>query len=371
MPYLFRKHFWVIPFIFIFVWAQIVKASDPPNLTSPPDNYLTSDKSPKLTWEYLGGCADSGSCFRVEVDNGADFSDPEKSTYTDSFSYSPQGLTDGSWNWRVKAKDKSNKWSNWSRVFRFTIEAQASPTPTPTSQPTPSPQTTPSSSKPQSNFEIKDIPPEINSDQEFELSASVVLPKDPNQAFYLKAAFKKSGSSNYFGETFSNGEWVKNGASYSKQFKIQTDSSGKWEGKIKLRPDSEDSGFEESGDFLLKVGRYSDSGSGPSWSNELNIKINKIDKPSPSPSEEPDTVEAESDTPKVLAATFPAASRDYEVKIASVAGEATMSNNILPEEEQARVLEERQVNWLLIILGVGIVAGGAVFTYFKIRKNKS
>jgi hypothetical protein len=372
MLYLSLKHFWVFFTLLVFLWPQIAKAAEPPNLNSPTDNSVTSDKSPKLFWEYSGECAASGSCFRVEVDNSADFSDPEKSTYTDSLSYSPQGLTEGIWNWRVKAKDKNNKWSDWSKVFKFVIGTQPSSIPSPTSQATLSPQTTQSSPKPQSNFEIKDAPSEINSNQEFELSASLVMPKDPNQSFYLKAAFKKSGSSNYFGETFSNGEWVKNGTSYSKQFKIQTDSSGKWAGKIKIRVDADDSGFEESGDYLLKVGRYSDSGSGPTWSNELTLKINKIDKPSPSPSENSAITEAEEeeDTTEVLSATFPSPSRDYEIKIASVAGEATMSNNIIPEEEQIRVLEEKKVNWLLIFLGIGIATGGSVFAYLKVKKDR-
>lgn len=41
-------------------------------------------------------------------------------------------------------------------------------------------------------------------------------------------------------------------------------------------PDGEDSGFTGTGEFIFKVGRYSKTGSGPSWSNEVTINIKKI-----------------------------------------------------------------------------------------------
>lgn len=369
MTYKLCKHFWVTLFLITLFRPQIAKATESPNLISPSDNSIISDKSPKLTWEYPGECPSSGSCFRIELDETSDFKDPEKSSYTNSNSYSPQKLTESSWYWRVKAKDKDNKWSDWSKVFKFSIGTE-SQTPPPTINQTPLPTSlNQESSKPQTSFEIKDHPSEINSNQEFELQTLLLLPKNPNQTFYLKAAFKNNGSSNYFGETFSGNEWVKNGTTYSKQFKIQTDASGKWEGKIKIKPDSEDSGFDGSGDYILKAARYSDSGSGPIWSNELNIKINYIDEPSPSPSDDIETSDEWVNEEESLTTSTPSPTRNYEIKIASVAGEATMSNNIILKEEQTRVLEERKINWLLIVLGIGVAIGGIGFTFYKIKPS--
>lgn len=355
----------------VIFWPQIVYASDPPILTSPPDS-SSVDKSPKLTWEYIGECVQSGSCFRVEIDNNPDFSSPEKSTYTNNFSYSPQNLNGDSWQWRVKAKDKSENWSEWSKIFTFTISNQsASVSPSPAAQilqPSPTPQT---SSKPQTNFTVKDIPSEINSSQEFEILISLTIPNNPNQTFYLKGAFKMGGSSNYFGETL-NGSWVGNSEKYSSQYKISTDSRGSWEGRIKVRPDSDDSGFDGTGDYIFKVGRYSESGSGPSWSNELNLKINSVETPKPSPTPEPTKEFIEEDEPKEINLTgslVKAMPADYVIKIASVAGEATISNNISPEEK-TRVLEEKKINWFLIFLGGGILSAGSGYIYYKFRKEK-
>lgn len=370
---LFKHSFIGSLLIISFLWSQTVYAADPPILISPPDN-SSQDKSPKLVWEYSGECIESGSCFKNEVDNNSDFSSAEKSTYTNNFNYSPQGLSEGVWNWRVKAKDKSEKWSEWSNIFKFTITAQsaaASPTnPDPQTTTTPQPSPLSSSSKKSSgHFEIKDIPSEINSDQEFDISVSLNLPEKTNTGFYLKGAFKKSDSSNYFGFTL-NGDWVKNNSSYSSQYKIATDSEGKWAGKIKVRPDSLDSGFDGSGNYILKVGRYSDSGSGPVWSNELNIKINEVKSPSLYPSEKPEEITEEEEKKIDLSASLvKTPENNYIIKIASVAGEAGKSDNINSDQIEISP-EEKNINWFLIILGVGILSGGAGLAFLKIRKEK-
>ena len=105
------------------------------------------------------------------------------------------------------------------------------------------------------------------------MSLDLNLSSNPITTFYLKGAFKKSESSNYFGHTKVGSSWIKNGSPYQDQYKITTDSSGKWSGIIEVQPDVLDSGYEGSGDYIFKVGRYTSSGSGPTWSNESNIKI--------------------------------------------------------------------------------------------------
>lgn len=373
------KHFFLV-IILILLWPQNIYAADPPTLTSPSDN-STESKSPKLTWQYSGTCVESGSCFKVEVDNSPDFLSPEKSTYTNSFSYSPQNLAEGTYNWKVKAKDTLGTWSEWSQVFRFTISAAAasiipSPTPNLPASSEPTSLTSPTSQKSPTSFLIKDIPSEINSDQDFETLISLTLPNNPNQTFYLKGAFKKEGSSNYFGQTEVSGKWVKNNEKYLKQLKITTDALGNWEGKIKVKPDQDDSGFDGSGSYIFKVARYNEAGSGPAWSNELNLKINAVAEQDSSTASKPQPQEKNTDqepeevdfTGSLVKAPTPV--KNYEIKIASVAGEATMSNNI-SLEEPTKVLEEKKINWLLITLGIGILLSGVGFTYFKFKKEKS
>lgn len=97
-----------------------------------------------------------------------------------------------------------------------------------------------------------------------------------NTNYFLKGAFVKPTSTNYFGYTLVNGSWVKNGESYSKQFPITTNGSGNYEGSINFKPDQSDTGFVESSNYTFKVGRYSSSGSGLTWSNEITVSLTKI-----------------------------------------------------------------------------------------------
>jgi len=113
------------------VWAQATI----PTLISPSLGSTTQDTSPTLTWDWVGDCTTSGNCFLVQVDE-SDFSSPFKSYYTSSTSYSP-GLELGKWYWRVKAKDTTNTWSEWSAVWDFTISQEDSQTPSPTPSPAP------------------------------------------------------------------------------------------------------------------------------------------------------------------------------------------------------------------------------------------
>lgn len=359
--------------ILVFLLPQTIFAADSPNLISPVDN-STENKSPKLIWEYTGGCVESGSCFRVEVDNTQDFSSPEKSTYTNNYSYSPQDLTEGVWSWRVKAKDKTEKWSDWSKVFKFRIQTESTTSPEPSSSLTPTTQPSPTTitiQKSENSFNIKDIPNEINSNQEFESSVTLILPNNPNQTFYLKGAFKKDGSSNYFGQTYS-GEWAGNSEKYSKQLKITTSSSGSWEGKIKVKPDTDDSGFNGSGSYIFKVARYTDSGSGPTWSNELSLRINAVNTPKQSPSAQPEEEISEEEDKKIdiTASLLNSPEKNYQIQIASVAGESTIGNNTTSGLE-TKVLAEKNVNWFLVTLGIGVLAAGGGFVVYKLRKERT
>lgn len=371
MTYITGKHFWVIVVTLFLFWPKIVSATNSPVLKSPPDN-SASDKTPKLIWEFSGQCITDGSCFRIEVDNNSDFSSPEKSSYTNSFSYSPQGLTEGVYFWRVKAKDVSEKWSDWSSVFKFNTSLASS---VPTSSPSVTVSSKPSSSPLSENnndnrFEVKDLKREISSDEEIEVNVIISESQKPNTSFHIKGAFRQGDSINYFGETFFSGEWSKNNSAYSRQPVIQTDQEGRWEGKIKVRPDSFDSGFKGTGEYFFKVGRYTASGNGPVWSNELSIKINEVTRPEPSPQTEIEDEEAaENENTEAVNLIRPIPSFNYDYQIASVAGEATKSDNI-SLDEQTQVLREKKVNWLLIILGIGILVSGISYGVYQIKYKK-
>lgn len=133
--------------VLLLIFQFPVFAANIPTLESPQSGSTTSDTSPTLSWSWSGTCAESASCYRVQVDDFSDFSSPNKDYYTSNTNYSPQ-LSLGTWHWRVKAKDSAG-WSDWSQVWNFTI-SQDSQSSTPTSTATPttnSPQTS-------SNFEV-------------------------------------------------------------------------------------------------------------------------------------------------------------------------------------------------------------------------
>lgn len=145
---------------------------------------------------------------------------------------------------------------------------------------TPEPSTNTSSPSPTSTtintFQFTDSPKEVNSNQSFKIKISLTLTNNPNTNFYIKGAFKKTDASNYFGLTKVDSNWIKNGSPYSSQYKIFTDSNGYWSGEVELQPEVLDSGYEGESDYLLKIARYTNSGSGPIWSNEEKIHIKAI-----------------------------------------------------------------------------------------------
>lgn len=76
-------------------------------------------------------------------------------------------------------------------------------------------------------------------------------------------------------KTLVNDNFIKNSQSYQDQLPIETNASGNWSGSLTENPESSESGFSGSGDYILKVGRYTLDGSGSTWSNELIININQ------------------------------------------------------------------------------------------------
>lgn len=130
----------VVLIFFFLISTSNVLAINAPSLESPLSE-STTNASPTLSWNWLGTCASSGSCYRVQVDDQQDFSSPAKDYYTSNNSYGPQ-LSASTWYWRVKAKDSTNTWSDWSSVWNFTIgQDNSSPTPAATPNPSSSPAT--------------------------------------------------------------------------------------------------------------------------------------------------------------------------------------------------------------------------------------
>ncbi|MBN1998490.1 fibrobacter succinogenes major paralogous domain-containing protein [candidate division KSB1 bacterium] len=89
-------------------------------LSSPTNGSTISDQTPAFKWSSVSGAAS----YQLVVDNSSDFSSPaiDQSNLTSS-SYTSSSLSDGTYYWRVRAKDNNGNWSDWSSVWNFTISS--------------------------------------------------------------------------------------------------------------------------------------------------------------------------------------------------------------------------------------------------------
>lgn len=279
----------------------------------------------------------------------------------DSYSYSTDPGTD-------KSIGRSPDGGNWTTLTSLSKGSSngngqsTAPTSTPTitNSPTPSQQT--------NSLSITNTPASVNSDQSFTVSVS--LTDDSNKNFYLKGAFKKNDSSNYFGFTKVNGSWVKNGSSYTNQLSITTDSSGNWSGGLEVESDSEDSGFTGSGDYIFKVAKYNSAGSGPSWSNESTVHINETkttnnDAVAQGSSKNPTTsIKITNTTEKPINKT------NYNLS-SSILGQSTASTSQATPllEPIVEIKSEKHLSALPIIGGIFVLVGTSSLVYLILRNR--
>ncbi|KKS98702.1 MAG: hypothetical protein UV73_C0001G0223 [Candidatus Gottesmanbacteria bacterium GW2011_GWA2_43_14] len=106
---------------------------------------------------------------------------------------------------------------------------------------------------------------EINrSDQEFTATCELQINSSDGTLYYLRGAFFKEGTAKYCGYTWNGQSWFKGPYSSAdgwKQLLPVTIASGSAKTEIKARIDPEDSDCRESGEYLFKIIRYTESGS--------------------------------------------------------------------------------------------------------------
>lgn len=104
------------------IWSVIIDTEGPsaPTLLSPSNGITTNDNTPAFDWSDVSGA----SMYELEVDNSSTFSSPEvNQTSLSSFVYtSTYSLSNGTWYWRVRAKDSQGNWSGWSSAWYFLIQ---------------------------------------------------------------------------------------------------------------------------------------------------------------------------------------------------------------------------------------------------------
>jgi hypothetical protein len=256
------------------------------------------------------------------------------------------------------------------------------------SEPEPSPSSSPSSSSPPPAGSISQNGFSVNSDKTSFYSSDIIHLTiqlgglSSNSKFYLKPALVKSGSTNYFGLTKIGSNWVKNSQIYSEQLPFTSDASGNWSGLVEFKVDPDDSGFTSSGAYILKVGKYSSSGSGPTWSPDITVSItDNTPKASPSSGSGGSTsLNSASPKPSSTATTtskttlnsvsssgggleqFSNGHLDKLPKIGTTSGEASKAGSVLVKNNQ-------QINWLVFVFGGGLILVSAAsgVAYFKLK----
>lgn len=99
-----------------------------------------------------------------------------------------------------------------------------------------------------------------------------------NTTNYLRIDLYEPETTNYFGYTYNGTIWYF-GSDYTQFFLIPIDSAGSWSGLIQGKLDPSSSKYKGSGNYNLKVRRYTAGGS-YTWSNELSVAVTG---PTPSP----------------------------------------------------------------------------------------
>lgn len=108
----------------------------------------------------------------------------------------------------------------------------------------------------------------------------------PEEILYIKGAFFKEGSSNYFGYTKYGDTWIKNSIATKNQRKVII---GEWDGTLVVKSDYSDSGFTDNGSYKFKIGFYTLASDGDISSVRWSETVASIDleKPLPTPTNVP------------------------------------------------------------------------------------
>jgi hypothetical protein len=124
------------------------------------------------------------------------------------------------------------------------------------------------------------------------------------ETIYVKGAFNKEGSSNYFGFTKKDNDWIKNSETTSNQKQIIPDL---WDGTLISKSDFSDSGFVGEGDYLYKMGFYYMTGGGSlssvNWSE--NLLTVHLKPPGPTPTETPTPTHTPTPAPTAILTSTP------------------------------------------------------------------
>ncbi|MBI4990743.1 hypothetical protein HZB96_01460 [Candidatus Gottesmanbacteria bacterium] len=120
--------------------------------------------------------------------------------------------------------------------------------------------------------------------QEYQVNVSLSINADDGTVYYLRGSFYQSGTNNYCGYTWNGSSWFNGPYSSNEGWKnlLQvTISSSSASAILKAKLDSNDNACKDSGNYNLKVQRFTQGGSGTfDPQNEQSLTVN-IPTPTP------------------------------------------------------------------------------------------
>ncbi|HYK08114.1 MAG TPA: hypothetical protein VEW42_01290 [Candidatus Eisenbacteria bacterium] len=208
------------------------------------------------------------------------------------------------------------------------------------------------------------------------------------ETIYIKGAFYKDGTSNYFGFTNNNGNWVKNGDSTTSQRQIVINN---WDEDIVVKSDFDDSGYTGSGAYKVKIGFYYLTSGGNmssvNWStNNLDISISSPPPtPTNAPTVSPTSVPTHTPTPIPTSKPSPTSVTSKTSPSPSPSVSSATDNTSIQERPTQAVLgmtldnaspspapTDKNTTSFLVLLGIGgacILLSCGILFFYKWRKG--
>jgi hypothetical protein len=101
--------------------AQILLIDKTPPAAPQPASPINNSPTLKRPWLQWIAAADAIQ-FQIEVDNNPNFLKPEFRSTSNKLFVRAEGLSKGTWFWRVKARDSAGNWSEWSPAATFWVQ---------------------------------------------------------------------------------------------------------------------------------------------------------------------------------------------------------------------------------------------------------
>jgi hypothetical protein len=107
-------------------WVKITFNRPPVTVIGPMDGAWSSDNHPVFQWKYIDTDGSEQESWHLDVSKDPEFSSiiysREAHGISDSTPLRPEGVEDGVWYWRVRAKDFDGEWSQFSDTGVFKID---------------------------------------------------------------------------------------------------------------------------------------------------------------------------------------------------------------------------------------------------------